>query len=175
MSTPPSSSSAPEPEAGRADPADEAAFRRYSDELAEAVPPALHRWVQRSVRRIAVEAGTTPDESLERAAADAANLCADEVGRRVADLLARDLDEQRSTPLSLLRSATRYPTEVLRRAGVPTPERDSFDAAAFPEDLYGLTPASFADLDDSLHEPGLRWGAAKAHVHLARRRAEGRL
>ena len=30
------------------------------------------------------------------------------------------------------------------------------------------------DLDPALHEPGLRWGAAKAHVVLARRRAEGR-
>jgi hypothetical protein len=40
--------------------------------------------------------------------------------------------------------------------------------------VYDLTPASFADVDPALHEPGLVWGAAKAHVHLARRRREGR-
>ncbi len=37
----------------------------------------------------------------------------------------------------------------------------------------GLAPASFADLHPDLHEPGLVWGAAKAHVVLARRRREG--
>jgi hypothetical protein len=39
--------------------------------------------------------------------------------------------------------------------------------------VYDLSPAAFADLDPSLREPGLTWGAAKAHVHLARRRREG--
>ncbi len=43
----------------------------------------------------------------------------------------------------------------------------------FPDDDYDLTPASFGDLDPALHEPGLVWGAAKAHVFLARRRAAG--
>ena len=45
---------------------------------------------------------------------------------------------------------------------------------AFPDDVYDLAPASFADVDPALHEPGLVWGAAKAHVHLARRRRDGR-
>ena len=34
-------------------------------------------------------------------------------------------------------------------------------------------PASFADLDPTLAELGLRWGAAKAHVVLRRRREGG--
>ena len=37
----------------------------------------------------------------------------------------------------------------------------------FPDDVYDLSPATFADVDPALHEPGLVWGAAKAHVHLA--------
>jgi hypothetical protein len=37
-----------------------------------------------------------------------------------------------------------------------------------------VVPASFADLDSTVHEPGIVWGAAKAHVVLRRRRAEGR-
>jgi hypothetical protein len=38
----------------------------------------------------------------------------------------------------------------------------------FPDDDYGLTPASFADIDPALAEPGLAWGAAKAWVHRRR-------
>ena len=74
----------------------------------------------------------------------------------------------------MVRRAVVYPTAVLRGAGVPPVVRDADAEARFPDDDYDLTPAAFADLDPSLHEPGLVWGAAKAHVHLARRRAEGR-
>ncbi|MEZ5227993.1 MAG: hypothetical protein R2710_15365 [Acidimicrobiales bacterium] len=52
-------------------------------------------------------------------------------------------------------------------------DRDPFAVQTFPDDLYDLAPATFADIDEALHEPGLMWGAAKAHVHLSRRRAEG--
>ena len=76
-------------------------------------------------------------------------------------------------PLALVRQAVPYPTEVLRSAGVPPVARDEFAARQFPDDDYDLAPTSFAELDPELHEPGLVWGAAKAHVHLARRRAAG--
>jgi hypothetical protein len=62
---------------------------------------------------------------------------------------------------------------VLDELGVGPPDRDEFARRNFPEDRYDLTPASFADVDPTLHEPGLVWGAAKAHVVLQRRRAEG--
>ena len=40
--------------------------------------------------------------------------------------------------------------------------------------LLGLVgPAAFSDVDEDLHEPGLVWGAARAHVHLRRRRESG--
>jgi hypothetical protein len=61
---------------------------------------------------------------------------------------------------------------VLREAGARPVARDAQAQRHFPDDLYDLTPASFADIDPALHEPGLVWGAAKAHVHL-RRRAQG--
>ena len=85
-------------------------------------------------------------------------------------LLATDIAEQRANPLDLLRSAVAWPTGVLRDAGVAPVDRDEFDERAFPEDHYALSPASFGDIDPTLHEPGLTWGAAKAHVHLRRRR-----
>ena len=88
-------------------------------------------------------------------------------------LLALDIDEQRTGPLALIRQAVPYPTEVLRAAGVPPVDRDEFAARQFPDDVYDLAPTSFGELDPDLQEVGLVWGAAKAHVHLSRRRADG--
>ena len=85
-------------------------------------------------------------------------------------LLALDIDEQRTTPLSLLRGAVRYPTEVLRAAGVPRVVRDEAQERLFPDDDYDLAPASFADVSPDLADVGLAWGAAKAFTHLQRRR-----
>ena len=114
--------------------------------------------------------GSVPPEL--RAAATAAGLAAQaEVGPRVIALLRQDVDDQRSTPLALVRTSVRHPTDVLRAAGVPPVVRDEMAASAFPDDLYDLSPATFADLDPGLAEAGLVWGAAKAHVVLSRRRA----
>ncbi len=136
--------------------------------LADAVEAALPAWVEHCVETIltAWKGGPEPDERA--AAAQAGRQAGQEVGRQIRDLLATDVDQQRGTPLTILRQAVRYPTEVLRQAGVPPVERDEFDERAFPGDLYGLTPASFADIDPSLVEPALTWGAAKAWEHLRR-------
>jgi hypothetical protein len=48
-------------------------------------------------------------------------------------------------------------------------ERDDAEARLHPDDVYGLVPAAFADLGPEVHDAGLVWGAAKAHVHLRRR------
>ncbi len=136
--------------------------------------PPSPTWVVGCVERILVayRGGVDPDERLAAESAGAAAVA--EVAPAVRALLSTDIDEQRTSPLALVRGAVRYPTEVLRLAGVPSVERDPFAVRQFPDDPYDLTPATFADLDPALHEPGLTWGAAKAHVHLARRRREGR-
>jgi hypothetical protein len=92
------------------------------------------------------------------------------VGAQVRALLALDVDEQRVNPLDVVRRAVSYPTMVLRAAGMPEVVRDEFAARTFPDDVYDLAPASFAEVDQSLYEPGVEWGAAKAHAHLSRRR-----
>ena len=154
---------------------DLAAMARYADELAEGLAAAVPAWVRRSVETVYVDrmARRPPLEVIE-AADRAAAAAADEVVPRLRALLATDVDHQTTNPLSLVRPAVRHPTEVLRTAGVPSVPRDDMARRQFPDDDYDLTPASFAEIDPALHEPGLRWGAAKAHVHLARRRAEGR-
>lgn len=110
------------------------------------------------------------DDELRDAARAAGRRAADEVGAQVRALVEADIDEQRTTPLSLLRAAVRYPTEVLRAAGVPPVDRDPVQARLLPDDVYDLSPATFADVDPALAEPGMVWGAAKALAH--RRRHE---
>lgn len=150
------------------DPDPEEQFRAYAAALAAGIDLAIPAWVSRSVERLMTAwAGSVPEE-VRREAAAAGTRARAEIGPAVAQLLAADVDHQRTTPLALLRAGVRYPTEVLRGAGVPPVERDRFAEEAFPGDVYDLSPASLADIDPSLAEPGLAWGAAKAFVHRRR-------
>ncbi len=149
---------------------DEARLARYASVLATGIVAALPGWVNRCVTVTVAEwGGPVPSWTLDRIGA-AARRAEIEVGGAVASLLELDIAEQRTGPLALLRSGVRYPTSVLMEIGVPPVDRDSMTATAFPEDIYDLSPASFADLDSALQLPGIEWGAAKAHVHLRRRR-----
>jgi hypothetical protein len=136
----------------------------HATALADAIVAALPGWVERCVA-IRLPA---PDAAVTEAAGEAGRRAATEVGAEVRALLAADIDEQRTTPLALLRTAVRYPTEVLRAAGVPPLDRDPIQVRLLPEDLYDLSPANFADVDPALAEPGMVWGAAKALAHRRR-------
>jgi hypothetical protein len=142
----------------------------YGSALVDAVERELPGWVERSVARVATAHFGRFDESLRTAAVDAGGRAAGEVGIELRALLERDIDEQATTPLTILRAAVRYPTEVLRAVDVPAVERDARQVRLFPDDDYDLTPANFADVSPALAEPGLHWGAAKAHAHLQRHR-----
>lgn len=136
--------------------------------LADAVEAALPGWVERSVARVlAAHRGSADTETLE-AAADAGQRASADLVPRIRSLLLADIDEQTTTPLAIVRDAVPYPTAVLRAAGVAPVRRDHFAEQAFPEDAYDLTPASWADVDPSLVEPALAWGAAKAMAHRRR-------
>lgn len=159
----------PDPGSAEADASDDELLARYAEALADGVEQALPRWVAASVaRRLA------PPEVEERQAeiAEAGRAAVDDVGRRVRELLQLDIDEQWTNPLSLIRSAIRYPNAILAAAGAVEVERDDQAVRFLPEDAYDLAPASFADLGPELHDLGIGWGAAKAHVHLRRRRQE---
>ncbi len=157
------------------DPADLEALHRYAADLLAAVEVALPAWVQGVVaeRWAAWDGGELPP-ALADAARDAADAAAASVLPPLRELLAQDVAEQRSNPLSLLRRAVAFPTQVLAAAGVPEVVRDEQAARLFPDDVYDLTPGSFGDLGAGVHEPGLHWGAAKAHVLLRRRRGVDR-
>lgn len=139
-------------------------MQEYADALSDAVDQALPGWVQRSVLSRIPDAGPEVTE----AAREAGRRAQQEVGGELRRLLSADVDEQWTNPLALLRSAVRYPTEVLRAAGVAPVEREDFNRDRFPDDDYGLTPATWSDIDPALVDPGIAWGAAKAFTFKAR-------
>lgn len=145
----------------------------FGSSLAEGIAAALGPWVVRSVVSVADRWSPGLGADLAGPAERAASAAVAAVIPRIRSLLSSDADVQQASPLALLRGAVRYPTEVLAAAGVPAVMRDSFAEQAFPDDVYDLAPATFADLDPELRDVGLAWGAAKAHVVLSRRRAEG--
>lgn len=156
---------------GEAAGAAEQLLAAYAVALIDAADAALGPWVERSVaRRWADWTGSEPGPALRDASVEAGREAATVVVGRLRELLEADVDAQRTGPLAVLRRAVVYPTAVLRAAGVPPVVRDEFAVRNFPDDDYDLSPATFADIDESLHEPGLVWGAAKAHVVLTRRR-----
>ena len=88
-------------------------------------------------------------------------------------LVATDVDEQRTNPLSLFRQAVAEPNALLLRRGALPTTTDRFAVEHFPDDVFGLGPAAWSDIDPELHEPGITWGAWKAMIVLRRRRDEG--
>jgi hypothetical protein len=153
------------------DPADAASLAAHADRLAAAVEAALPGWVERCVvRRWSQWWGPDVPHDVRRAARDAADAAVAEVMPRLRALLTTDVDDQRANPLAIIRAAVVHPTRVLAGAGVPPVHRDEQAVHLFPDDVYDLTLGAFADLDPSVHEPGIVWGAAKAHVVLRRRR-----
>jgi hypothetical protein len=150
-------------------------YESATADLLAAIERVVGPWLARCVTVACDRAGGVPDEVLVNQARAAAGEGATWVMRRLRDALEADVDAQRANPLQILREAVRFPTEVLSRAGVPPAKRDEMDERINPDDVYALAPAHWNDIDESLLEPGIVWGAAKAQTVLQRRRAEGKL
>jgi hypothetical protein len=148
---------------------DEAALQRYGDELVRAVEASMGEWVRTRAREVLRVQGRVIDHEAEEAIDAAARDATREVSDRLRALVALDVDEQTQNPLSILRYAVRHPTRMLLELGAAPVERDEFDRRTFPDDDFALTPAAFADFGPEVHDAGIAWGAAKAHVHLRRR------
>ncbi len=148
---------------------DDQRLAQYAAALADGVVEALPDWVAASVAR---RSGGRVPEELQEQVAEAGRAASEEVGSRVRELLALDIDEQWTNPLTLIRTAISYPTEILQQVDAPVVARDEQARRFHPDDVYDLTPGSFADLGKTVHDLGISWGAAKAHVHLRRRREE---
>jgi hypothetical protein len=136
--------------------------------LGDGVVAALPAWVERSVRDLLVAFHGSADPAAMAQAREAGRRAVEEVEPELRRLLAADVDRQWANPLALVRRAVRFPTAVLAAAGVPPVVREDYDEAHFPDDVYGLAPRTFAELDPGLHDLGILWGAVKARSHLAR-------
>jgi len=164
-------------------PGDDDRLAELGAALAQRIVDAVPGWVVGETARVLdawlASPGAPPAAPGER---DAVLATAAEAGRRAASalapalgaLLAADVDEQTVTPLQLVRELVRFPAAVLQAASVPPVVRDPSDEERFPDDRYGLVPASLASLDPDLRQPALTWGAAKALAHLRRHGAAGR-
>lgn len=152
---------------------DEEVMVNISNELLDAVSTSLPIWIERSVNERLRNAHIAPTEEIPSQIAKASEQAQKEIVEQLRQLFSLDIDDQKIGPLQILRRATVYPTEILRSAGVPPVPRDEQAISMFADDIYDLTPANFADLGPDVHEKAIVWGAAKAHIHLSRRRAEG--
>jgi len=148
----------------------DAVLRSAGEALGDAVVAALPSWVERSVRGLLEAWRGTADPALVTRAREEGQRAAVELGPELRRLLGEDVDRQWANPLALVRRAVSYPTAVLRDAGVPEVVRDEYDEAHFPDDVYGLTPRTFSDVDPSLQDVSLVWGAAKARASMVRHR-----
>lgn len=152
-------------------------FSSPPEHLAAVLEAVVEPWLHRSLLRAAARHHRCdPDRlapDLREAITAHARRQAAEVLPQITGLLATDVDAQRHNPLALLRSAAIAAGEVLERYGIAPVVRDDFEVRAFPTDHYRLVPASWVDVDPSLQDPGITWGAWKAAQVLHRRREEG--
>lgn len=150
-------------------------YESATSDLIDAVEQVVEAWLVRLAETVFVARNGVLTGDFRRTAQAAAREGAAWTVARLRDVLEVDVDSQRVNPLQILREAVRFPTHVLLSAGIPTPQRDEFDKKINPDDIYGIGPAHWNDIDESLTEPGIIWGAAKASTVLQRRRAEGKL
>lgn len=152
---------------------DDSGDRSPPEQLLDVAAVVTPEWLRRIGTSAATRAGRLTPE-LVADLAENADAVAAELIALLAELLEIDVDDQPVNPLSLFRAAVAGPTDVLQRHGVPEPAgRDAFAARVLPDDPYGIGPATWSDVDERLHAPGLAWGAWKAMTVLRRRRDEG--
>lgn len=142
----------------------------HAQHLLDTLARVLPAWLEGCVVESAVRIDGACPEPLRRDAAEMSARCSPIVIEEMGELLATDVERQRTNPLSIVRSAVRWPTGLLVGAGLAPVRRDEFAVRTFPGDLYGLCPATWAEIDESLREPGLIWGVWKARTVLERHR-----
>lgn len=145
---------------------DEDKLAQYAADLSAGLSAHTRGWVESVIADRVAPDRVSP--LMERLTAEIHQALAE-----VDHLLSEDIDAQRANPLALIRSLVPPISSALSEEGLAPVPRDPDAERLFPDDVYDITPGAFSDIHPDLHMPGLAWGAAKAHVHLQRRRAEG--
>lgn len=131
-------------------------------------------WLVRTIEAAARRGGCRPAELDDAELRRVVDRTERAIVADLVDLLGQDVDDQRTNPLSVYRAHLGPATEFLRSAGATPPSGDRFADERFPGDPYHLGPATWSDIGDEMHLPGLVWGAWKAKTVLDRRRDEGK-
>ena len=142
---------------------------QYSTRLLETSDEVVTKWVERLIQRHCDEQKFSDPRVGELCISVIAQVST-EVHDNLVELLSRDVFEQRTNPLAIFRQATRPITELLSNLGCSPVSRDEFNERSFPEDVYGLSPATWIDIDEALVEPGIEWGAWKAATIMMRKK-----
>jgi hypothetical protein len=149
-----------------------AMMRDAGDAIVAGIDRLASAWVVASVARIVDAWGRLEPSDREAALARAqerGSAAGSEVAEQLRAFFACDPSEQRTTPLEIVRTLRRTPTEILAAVGIPPVERDEYETKLFPDDVYGLVPRSLADFGDEDLAPMLMvWGLGKAKVQRAR-------
>jgi hypothetical protein len=144
--------------------------------ILEGVEEHAAAWVLRAVTFILDAWGRLDTSEYVAAIAHARDAGAEGAERVVAELRAffgTDVDDQRTTPLAIVRSLRIEATNVLKAAGVPAVERDRYEEQSFPDDIYGIVPKDLGELgDEDLGAALVAWGLGKSGVLRARRPPE---
>jgi len=148
---------------------DQSVFDEKAEALVVAVDAGYKPWLSHLVNEQL--GGRVIDDLANERLSQAIEISHLEVVTRLRELLQTDVDDQWTNPLSILRSSITNPTGVLLGLGIPPVSRDPHTISIVPDDHYDLGPAAFADLGPEVHSAGLAWGAAKAYMHLQRRKA----
>jgi hypothetical protein len=136
---------------------DAARYSEIAAALFSTVDRALDAWVEHTLR----SRGITDPPILAATVASVRSRALPDLD----ELLAADIDQHRSTPLEILRRATAPMTEALRAQGM-RPDPRAMDE----RDPFQIGPMTWSDLNAEVAEAGMTWGAAKAHIHISRRR-----
>ena len=154
----------------------EARGRQLMADAEEAILRGVERlgpqWVDRTVRSVLDRANDVDDVTRSAALANTAaagRAATDRVLAALRALFSVDPAAQHATPLEIVRSLRREPTQLLAEAGISPVDRDQYETRSFPDDVYGIVPRSLAELgDDELGHQMLAWGIGKTTVLRAR-------
>lgn len=146
-------------------------LQEAGEALLDGVGTAIPEWAAGAAGSLLVAWGRLDSDRQQEVVAqarEAGQRAAERVAGELRSLLALDPGEQRATPLEIIRTAVREPTEVLVAAGMPDVVRDPFAERSWPDDRFGLVPHTLKDLDPDLAAIHFAWGIAKAAVLRAR-------
>ena len=144
---------------------------QYSARLLETSNEVVPRWVARLLRKHCDDQKIS-DLIVGDLLSSVVARVNKEVDDNLRELLSLDVLEQRSNPLAIFRQATRPISDLLKTAGCAPVVRDEFDERSFPDDIFGLSPATWVDIDEMMVEPGIEWGAWKAATIMMRKKKQ---